>query len=146
MCLCWRRGILRISLTAAILCLFPSYAYSQLTSDISSKTIIPAMPQKSSRIFIEHNGPRQVARELLWKMPLIPFAAAPLESPVLRLAPLPHRKIPWPAFRNHLPGRLQLERPALAGQRAFARICRRGHLNPHQSTVTVYKERSLRRL
>lgn len=51
----WRCGILRISLTCAVLCLFPSF------QPISTKTIIPAMPHKSSRIFIQHNGALQVA-------------------------------------------------------------------------------------
>ena len=78
-------------------------------------------------------------------VPGIAFSNGAVWPPFLRLAPRPHRKIRGSACRNHLPLRLQLERPALPRQRRLAHIGRRGHLNPLKSSVTAYKERSLRR-
>ena len=137
MCLQWRYGILRLSLTAAVLCLFPSYfghfEQNYYSRQARKKFAHPHTTQWSApscaRISVESAA----------------FAAAPLESPFLGLAPLPHRKIPGPALWNHAPARLQLHRPALPGQRCRVRIGWRRHSNLHNPTVTADKERSLRR-
>ena len=133
----WRRGILRLSLTAAVRCLFPSDFQR-----ISTKTIIPAMPRKSSRIVYKT---QQSAPKLRSNFCEIVRRIASRGAPFLRLALLPDRKICGSARRNHLPLRLQLQRPTLTSQRSFAHIRRRRHLNPLKSRVTAYKERSLRR-
>lgn len=138
MCLRWRCGILRISLTAAVLCLFPTwlpplranYYSRQARKKFGHLPTTRLSAPSCARISVESAA--------------VAFAAAPLESPFLRLAPLPHRKIPGPALWNHVPARLQLHRPALPGQRCRARIgwCR--HSNLHNPAVTAHKERSLR--
>ena len=131
MCLCWRCGILRISLTAAVLCLF-STCFGHFEQNYYSRQA----RKKFAHLHTTRWSAPSCAR-ISVESAAVAFAAAPLESPFLRLAPLPHRKIPGPALWNHVPARLQLQRPALPGQRCRVRIGWRRHLNLHNPTVAA---------
>jgi len=86
----WRRGILRLSLTAAVRCLFPSDFQR-----ISTKTIIPAMPRKSSRIVYktQQSAPKlrsnfcEIVRRIAFSRGAVPTAGSSAGPQNLRLGP-----------------------------------------------------------